>query len=98
MVRSPNTRHSSAIIYAHQGKDFFPLFIVLFMINQQCNDRVIMITTRRMKMFEVQFASKMLTLESLKVSEAGSLFVITCVRVRAFICLSSWGGEGVSLP
>lgn len=57
-----------------------------------------MITTRRMKMFEVQFASKMLTLESLKVSEAGSLFVITCVRVRAFICLSSWGGEGVSLP
>lgn len=43
------------------------------MINQQHNDRVIMMITRRMKMFEVQFPSKMLTLESLRVSEAGSL-------------------------
>lgn len=67
-------RYSSAIIYAHQGgKGFFSLFIVLFMINQQHNDRVIMMITRRMKMFEVQFPSKMLTLESLRVSEAGSL-------------------------
>lgn len=35
--------YSSAIIYAHQGK-IISLFIVLIMINQQCNDRVIMIT------------------------------------------------------
>ena len=29
------------------------LFIVLFMINLHCNDKVIMITTWQMKMFEV---------------------------------------------
>lgn len=39
------------------------MFIVFFMINQHGNGRVILITTRGIKMFEVYIAGKVLILD-----------------------------------
>lgn len=83
-------------------RDFFSLFIVLFTINQHCNDRVIMITvtTRQMKMFEVQIACKMLTLEHEKFQWPGVYSV--CVGSGGARARASWGkgkeeGEKITL-
>lgn len=72
---------------------FFSLFIVLFTINQHCNDRVIMITvtTRQMKMFEVQIACKMLTLEHEKFQWPGVYSVCVGSGGRTHVLL---GGKG----
>lgn len=74
-------------------RDFFSLFIVLFTINQHCNDRVIMITvtTRQMKMFEVQIACKMLTLEHEKFQWPGVYSVCVGSGGRTHVLL---GGKG----